>query len=62
MLKVEAGVKNVDVVADAKPLTVMIGFDPQTTNTKRISETAKQALESDPHNTAPVTVIYEEEK
>ena len=52
---------NVELMVEERPLLLVISFDQQTTNPERIAEIAKQALESDPHNTAPVTVNYVKE-
>ncbi len=54
--------KDVKVDVNAQPLTLTIRFDGQAVNADAIGETAKQALESDPDNTGPVTVNYEEGK
>jgi hypothetical protein len=55
-------VKDVKVDVNAQPLTLTIRFDGQAVNADAIGETAKQALESDPDNTGPVSVTQKEEK
>jgi Cu+-exporting ATPase len=57
-LKVQNGVEDVGFDKDVQPLTLRVRFDPQKVNPKIIGESAKQALETDPYNTAPVEVIY----
>ncbi len=61
-LKARSGVKEVVFDKEVRPLTVTVLFDAQSLSPKLIGEVGEQALESDEHNTAPVTVVYEEEK
>lgn len=60
-LRSTAGVISVELIPEVKPLTLTIRFDPQIINQDRIGQMAKEALESDPDNTGPVSVNSERE-
>lgn len=60
-LKAERGVADVRVEGEKAPINVVVRFDPQKTNARRIGRAAKRALEADPHNRASVKLRYEEE-
>jgi len=50
--------RGVESVEDAGTKDLAVGYTPAWLSTTGVAETARRALESDPSNPAPVTVVY----
>ena len=61
-LKREPGISDVAIDESAKPVILRVRIEPTRVTVTRIGTVVKKALESDPYNTAPVTVKYATEK
>ena len=47
------------VVENTGNMILAIDYDPEITNTKQVAKLAQMALEADPHNRNPVSLLFD---
>lgn len=52
------GAPGLQLVENAGNMILTVNYEADVTNVEQVAEMAKRALEADPHNQAPVTLIF----